>query len=141
MKQSQVVLLVAAVTALQPVARLQRAPVRMAASDILASDRILIAPALATSNVAKLGEEAQAAVAAGADCLHFNVMDGQNTVWKSTSASGAPENSSLSRFSATTRPSWLGRAVRNSHRRAVEQASRRWRGGRRDDSARTRRKF
>ena len=77
MKQSQVVLLVAAVTALQPVARLQRAPVRMAASDVLASDRILIAPALATSNVAKLGEEAQAAVAAGADCLHFNVMDGQ----------------------------------------------------------------
>ena len=76
MKQSQVVLLVAAVTALQPVARLQRAPVRMAASDVLASDRILIAPALATSNVAKLGEEAQAAVAAGADCLHFNVMDG-----------------------------------------------------------------
>ena len=42
---------------------------------------------------------------------------------------------------ATTRPSWLGRAVRNSHRHAVEQASRRWRGGRRDDSARTRRKF
>ena len=76
MKQSQVVLLVAAVTALQPVARLQRAPVRMTASDILTSDRILIAPALATSNVAKLGEEAQAAVAAGADCLHFNVMDG-----------------------------------------------------------------
>ena len=79
MKQSQVVLLVAAVTALQPVARLQRAPVRMAASDVLASDRILIAPALATSNVAKLGEEAQAAVAAGADCLHFNVMDGHHT--------------------------------------------------------------
>ena len=79
MKQSQKqiqFLLIAAVTALQPVARLQRAPVRMAASDILASDRILIAPALATSNVAKLGEEAQAAVAAGADCLHFNVMDG-----------------------------------------------------------------
>ena len=50
----------------------RRAPVRMAA-DVLASDRILIAPALATSNVAKLGEEAQAAVAAGADCLHFNV--------------------------------------------------------------------
>ena len=79
MKQSQVVLLVAAVTALQPVARLQRAPVRMAASDVLASDRILIAPALATSNVAKLGEEAQAAVAAGADCLHFNVMDGTSS--------------------------------------------------------------
>ena len=40
-----------------------------------------------------------------------------------------------------TRPSWLGRAVRNRHRHAIEQASRRWRGGRRDDSARTRRKI
>ena len=27
----------------------------------------------------------------------------------------------------------LGRAVRNRHRHAIEQASRRWRGGRRDD--------
>ena len=49
-------------------------------------------------------------------------------VWKSTSASGA-------------RACWLGRAVRNRHRHAIEQASRRWRGGRRDDSARTRRKI
>ena len=39
-----------------------------------------------------------------------------------------------------TRPSWLGRAVRNRHRHAIEQASRRWRGGRREDAARTRRK-
>ena len=30
-----------------------------------------------------------------------------------------------------TRPSWLRRAVRNRHRHAIEQASRRWRGGRR----------
>ena len=36
---------------------------------------------------------------------------------------------------------WLRRAVRNQHRHAIEQASRRWRGGRRDDSARTRRKI
>ena len=40
-----------------------------------------------------------------------------------------------------TRPSWLGRAVGNRHRHAIEQASRRWRGGRRGDSARTRRKI
>ena len=40
-----------------------------------------------------------------------------------------------------TRPSWLGRAARNRHRHAIEQASRRWRGGRRSDSGRTRRKF
>ena len=62
-------------------------------------------------------------------------------MWKSTSVSGAPDNSSLSHFSAMTRPSWLGRAVRNRHRHAIEHASRRWRGGRRDDSARTRRKI
>ena len=38
-------------------------------------------------------------------------------------------DSSLSRFSAMTRSSWLGRAARNRHRYAIEQASRRWRGG------------
>ena len=43
--------------------------------------------------------------------------------------------------SAMARPSWLGRAVGNEHHHAIEQASRRWRGGRRDDSARTRRKI
>ena len=43
--------------------------------------------------------------------------------------------------SAMTRPRWLRRAVRNRHRHAIEQASRRWHGGRRDDSARTRRKL
>ena len=32
----------------------------------------------------------------------------------------------------------LGRAATNRHRHTIEQASRRWRGGRRDDSARTR---
>ena len=62
------------------------------------------------------------------------------TALRSTSASGAPDNSSLSHFSAMTRPTWLGRAARNRHRHAIEQASRRWRGGRRDDSARTRRR-
>ena len=47
-------------------------------------------------------------------------------VWKSTSVSGAPDNSSLSHFSAMTRPCWLRRAVRNRHRHAIEQASHRW---------------
>ena len=42
---------------------------------------------------------------------------------------GCTDNSSLSHFSAMARPSWLGRAARNWHRRAIEQASRRWRGG------------
>ena len=54
---------------------------------------------------------------------------------------GCTDNSSLSHFSAMTRPSWLGRAVSNRPRHAIEQASRRWRGVRRDDSARTRRKI
>ena len=35
-------------------------------------------------------------------------------------------------FSAMTLPCWLHRAVRNRHRHAIEQASRRWRGGRRN---------
>ena len=69
------------------------------------------------------------------------VAVGLFAVWKSTSASGVPDNSSLSHFSARTRPCWLRRAARNRHRHAIEQASRRWRGGRRDDSARTRRKI
>ena len=38
-------------------------------------------------------------------------------------------------------PSWLRRAARDRHRHAIEQASHRWRGGRREDSARTRRKI
>jgi len=54
---------------------------------------------------------------------------------------GCTDNSSLSHLTAMARLSWLGRAARNRHRHAIEQASRRWRGGRRDDSARTRRKI
>ena len=50
-------------------------------------------------------------------------------------------NSSLSHFAAMTRPCWLRRAVRNRHRHVIEQASCRWRGGQRDDLARTRRKI
>ena len=46
-------------------------------------------------------------------------------VRESTSASDA----SLSHFPAMPRPCWLRRAVRNRHHHAIEQASRRWRGG------------
>jgi hypothetical protein len=53
------------------------------------------------------------------------------SVWKSTSVSGAPDNSPRSHFLTMTRPCWLRRAVRDPHRHAIEQASRRWRGGRR----------
>ena len=72
-------------------------------------------------------------------CLSFSFMGpvhGCCSVWKSTSASGA-----LSHFSAMTLPCWLRRAVTNRHRHAIEQASHRWRGGRRENSARTRRKI
>ena len=65
-----------------------------------------------------------------------NIVNLSIPVWKSTSASGAPDYSSLSHFSAMTRPSWLGRAARSRHSHAIEQASRRWRGGRCDDSER-----
>ena len=41
------------------------------------------------------------------------------SVWKSTSASGAPDNSSLRHFPAMTRPSWLG------HRAGVASMTRR----------------
>ena len=40
-----------------------------------------------------------------------------------------------SQFSAMTRPCWLHRVVMDRQRHAIEQASRRWRGGRRGDSA------
>ena len=46
----------------------------------------------------------------------------QAPVWKSTSATGAPDNSSLNHFSAMAWPRWLRRAVRNRHGHAIEQA-------------------
>ena len=62
--------------------------------------------------------------------MYFPQCEGlkRPSVWKSTSESGA-DNSSRSHLSARTRPTWLGRAARNRHRHAVEQASRRWREG------------
>ena len=50
-------------------------------------------------------------------------------------------NQPVCRVHAMTWPRWFRRAVRNRHRHAIEQASRRWRGDRRADSGRTRRKF
>ena len=47
----------------------------------------------------------------------------------------------INHFSAMTWPRWLRRAVRSRHRHAIEQVSRRWRGGRRGDSGRTRREI
>ena len=46
-------------------------------------------------------------------------------------------NSSLSHILAISWPRWFRRAVRNRHRDAIEQATHRWRGGRREDSGRS----
>ena len=43
---------------------------------------------------------------------------------------------SISTSVKSTRPCWLRRAARSRHRHAIEQASRRWRGGRRGERAR-----
>ena len=55
----------------------RRATVRAAADDVqaaadaaLAADGVMICPAMATSDVARMGEEVAAAVAAGADAIH-----------------------------------------------------------------------
>ena len=42
-------------------------------------------------------------------------------VWKSTSVSGARDDSSQSHFLTMTRPCWLRRAMRNRHRHAIER--------------------
>ena len=56
----------------------------------------------------------------------FDMRSG--SVWKSTSVSGAPDNSSLSHFSAMTLPSWLGRAEEPaSPRHQAGVASMAWR--------------
>ena len=52
-----------------------------------------------------------------------NVRLPYGAVWKSTSVSGAPDNSSLTHFSAMTWSRWFCRAVRNRHRHAIEQVS------------------
>ena len=108
-----------------------------------------VADVFAAASVEDVGTPA--AATAGLDCYYLDwagdgYCDEQNNVeacveinW--SSLSGAPDNSALSHFSAMTWPTWLGRAARNRHRHAIEQASRRWRGGRRDDSARMHHKF
>ena len=73
-----------------------------------------------------LGTDADCALAYGAGGAK---PDGWCPVRKSTSVSGAPDNSSLSHSSAMKRPTWLGRAARNRHRAGV--ASMAWRTTRR----------
>lgn len=61
------------------VARASVEDVQAAADEAWARDGVMICPALATSDVARLGEEVAAAVAGGADAIHVNVMDGHFT--------------------------------------------------------------
>ena len=103
-----------------------------------AATTVNVAAALARDNKKAATETLSGAVSVAALC--GLAVAALVAVWKSNSESGAPDNSSLSHFSAMTLPCWLRRAARNRHRHAIEQASRRWRGGRRDD-ARTRRKI
>ena len=63
------------------------------------------------------------AVVVGGMCfLVSTLFEMSRPVWKSTGVSGAPDNSSLSHFSAMTWPRWLRRAVGNRHRHAIEQS-------------------
>ena len=104
-----------------------------------AATTVNVAAALARDNKKAATETLSGAVSVAALC--GLAVAALMAVWKSNSESGAPDNSSLSHFSAMTLPCWLRRAARNRHRHAIEQASRRLRGGRLDDSARTRRKI
>ena len=65
--------------------------------------------------------------------LSFNLKKNSelrsDAVWKSTSASGVPDNSSLRHFLAMTRPSWLEEPASPRHRAGV--ASMAWRTTRR----------
>ena len=100
--------------------------------DKLAKTERLLAAAVAERDASRADAAAarrDAADALVAACVEINQCD------------GCTDNSSLSHFAAMTRLCWLGRAVRNRHHHAIEQASRRWRGGRRDGSVRTRREF
>ena len=98
-----------------------------------AATTVNVAAALARDNKKAATETLSGAVSVAALC--GLAVAALVAVWKSNSESGAPDNSSLSHFSAMTLPCWLRCAVRNRHRHAIEQASRRWRGGRRDERA------
>jgi hypothetical protein len=118
------------------VSRALRQSAVLCRSQLLENAKLLRKIEHTASSVLDIHDDLELAVDAGQSALARELV----AVWKSTGATGAPDNSSLSHFSVMTRPCWLRRAVRNRYRHAIEQASRRWRGGQRDDSARTRRK-
>jgi len=49
------------------------------ANEVLESNRMLIAPAIQTANLAMLGPEIDKAIAGGADVVHCDIMDGHFT--------------------------------------------------------------
>lgn len=55
--------------------RFNRRAVTQAACEVLESDKLLIAPSILSADFAKLGQEVDNVLAAGADVVHFDVMD------------------------------------------------------------------
>ena len=105
-------------------ARLTKMPLRLA---ILALPALALVPKIAPLRAPRAAQ-LFSVVERGTSSLEDT--EGLGLCEKSTSASGAPDNSSLSHFSAMTWLRWTRRAMRNRHRHAIEQAARRWRGGR-----------
>ena len=60
--------------------------------------------------------------APGSVGLSYGAASTGPRAWSPSVLTGPPDNSSLRHFSAMARPSWLGRAARNWHRHAIEQA-------------------
>ena len=85
---------------------------------------VQIIPSVLPADFAALGLDCTALEKAGCDRIQFDVMDG-NFVPNLTFGPDLCGNQ-------TVRRKHLGRAVRNRHHHAIEQASRRWRGGCRD---------
>ena len=61
-----------------------------------------------------------------ARAARFGMLAGQDLFGVADATACVEINQCVGCTSAMTRPSWLGRAVRNRHRHAIEQAPRRW---------------
>eukprot|EP00468_Gymnochlora_sp_CCMP2014_P000796 CAMPEP_0167742818 /NCGR_PEP_ID=MMETSP0110_2-20121227/1654_1 /TAXON_ID=629695 /ORGANISM="Gymnochlora sp., Strain CCMP2014" /LENGTH=265 /DNA_ID=CAMNT_0007627085 /DNA_START=449 /DNA_END=1246 /DNA_ORIENTATION=+ len=60
-------------------AKMDKEAIQKHADEVLESDKILIAPAIQTANLAMLGPEIDAAMKGGADVVHCDIMDGHFT--------------------------------------------------------------
>jgi len=100
-----------------------------------AATTVNVAAALARDNKKAATETLSGAVSVAALC--GLAVAALMAVWKSNSESGAPDNSSLSHFSAMTLPCWLRRAARHTapprHRADIMKMA--WRTTRRRTNA------